>query len=91
VHLSCASRIDEESPQPWRNRQPYVNAADRPLALRTPRPLPARQAIARHDADAGARLIVPEPTADCPQRDSAALMERCDILFPDLLKLVPPR
>ena len=47
--------------------------------------------IARHGADAGARVIVPEITADCPQRDSAALMERCDVLFPDLPKLFPPR
>ena len=47
--------------------------------------------IARYGADAGARVIVPELTADCPQRDSSALMERCDILFPDLLKLFPPR
>jgi hypothetical protein len=43
--------------------------------------------IARHGADAGVRVIVPELTADCPQRDSVALMERCDVLFPDLLKL----
>ena len=47
--------------------------------------------IARHGADAGARVIVAEITADCPQRNSAALMERCDILFPELLKLFPPR
>ena len=47
--------------------------------------------IARHGADPGARVIVPEITADCPQRESAVLMERCDILFPDLLKLFPPR
>jgi hypothetical protein len=40
--------------------------------------------IARHGDDAGVRIIVPELTADCPQRELAALMERCDILFPDL-------
>jgi hypothetical protein len=39
--------------------------------------------IARHGAEAGARVIVPELTADCPQRDAAALVERRDILFPD--------
>jgi hypothetical protein len=33
--------------------------------------------IARHGADAPLRVIVPELTADCPQRDSTALMERC--------------
>jgi len=47
--------------------------------------------IARHGADAPVRVIVPELTADCPHRDSAALMERCDILFPEALKLFPPR
>jgi len=47
--------------------------------------------IARHGADAPVRVIVPELTADCPQRDSAAVMERCDILFPEALKLFPPR
>ena len=47
--------------------------------------------IAGHGADSGARVIVPEITADCPQRDSAALLERCDIQFPELLKLFPPR
>jgi len=47
--------------------------------------------IARHGADAGARVIVPELTADCPQRGSAALMGRCDMLFPELLKLFSPR
>jgi len=36
--------------------------------------------IARHGADAGARVIVPGLTADCAERESAALMERCDIL-----------
>ena len=40
--------------------------------------------IARHGADAGARIILPELIADCPQRDSPAMMERCDILFPEL-------
>jgi hypothetical protein len=43
--------------------------------------------IARHGANAGVRIIVPELTADCPQRNSAALMERCDILFPELAVL----
>lgn len=47
--------------------------------------------IARHGADAGVRVIVPELTADCPRRDNAALMERCDILLPDLVALFPPR
>jgi hypothetical protein len=37
--------------------------------------------IARHGAQAGARVIVPELAADCPQRDSTALTERCDILL----------
>jgi hypothetical protein len=32
-------------------------------------------------------VIVPELTADCPQRDSSALMERCDILLPELREL----
>jgi hypothetical protein len=40
--------------------------------------------IARHGDDAGVRIIVPELTADCPQRELAVLMERCDILFPNL-------
>ena len=43
--------------------------------------------IARHGADAGVRVIVPNLTANCPQRDSVALMERCDVLFPELLAL----
>jgi hypothetical protein len=47
--------------------------------------------IARHGADAGVRITVSELTADCPRRDSDALRERCDILFPDLLRLFPPR
>ena len=47
--------------------------------------------IARHGADAPVRVIVPELTADCPQRESAVLAERCDILFPELRKLFPPR
>jgi hypothetical protein len=42
--------------------------------------------IARHGADAGVRVIVLELTAD-PQREWVALMERCDILFPDLRAL----
>jgi hypothetical protein len=32
--------------------------------------------IGRHGADAGVRVIVPELTADCPRRESAALVER---------------
>ena len=40
--------------------------------------------IARHDANAAVRVIVPELVADCPRRDSAALVERCDVLFPEL-------
>ena len=47
--------------------------------------------IARHGADAGVRVIVPGLTAGCPQRDSVVLMERCDTLFPGLLKLFQPR
>jgi len=47
--------------------------------------------IARHGADAPVRVIVPELTADCPQRDSVVLMERCDVLFPELLQLFPAR
>lgn len=39
--------------------------------------------IARYGADASGRIMVPELTADCPQREAAALWERCDILFPD--------
>jgi len=38
--------------------------------------------IGRLGADAGARVIVPEITADCLRPDSAAQMKRCDILFP---------
>ena len=34
---------------------------------------------------------MPSETADFPHRASATLIERCDILFPDLLKLFPPR
>jgi len=33
------------------------------------------------------RVIVPELTAGCPQPESPALMERCDILFPELRTL----
>ena len=47
--------------------------------------------IARHCADAPVRIIVPALTTDCPRRDSAALMERCDVLFPDLRTLFPAR
>jgi len=43
--------------------------------------------IARHGADAPVRVIVPQLTADCPQRESPALMERCDVLFPELRML----
>jgi hypothetical protein len=45
---------------------------------------------AHHGSEAPARIIVPELIADCPRRDSAAPRERCDILFPDMLKLFPP-
>ena len=37
--------------------------------------------IARHGAEASVRVIEPKLIADCPQRDAAGLMERCDILF----------
>jgi len=47
--------------------------------------------IARHGANAGVRVIVPDLTADCLRRDTAALMERCDVLFPELLRLFPVR
>lgn len=47
--------------------------------------------VARHGADAGVRAIVPELTADCPRRESAALMERCDVLFPELRTLFQAR
>jgi len=47
--------------------------------------------IVRHGADAGVRVIVPELTAGCPQRESAALMERCDVLFPGLPDLFRAR
>ena len=33
--------------------------------------------IDRHGTDAGVRIIVPDLTADCPQRGSAALAKRC--------------
>jgi hypothetical protein len=46
--------------------------------------------IARLGVDAPVRVIVPKPTADCLQRDAAALMERCDILFPDLPRCRAP-
>jgi len=46
--------------------------------------------VARHGADAAVRVIAPELTADCPQRESPALMERCDLRFPELLNLFPP-
>jgi len=62
------------------------------LALRTPRGrYRLDNLIARHGADAGVRVIVPELTADCPQRESAALRERCDVLFPEPLALFPAR
>jgi hypothetical protein len=46
--------------------------------------------IARHRADGRARH---RPRADrrLPARDNAALRERCNMLFPDMLKLFPPR
>jgi len=47
--------------------------------------------IARHGADAGVRAMVPDLTADCPQRDSAALMLRYDVLFRDLRRWFPAR
>jgi hypothetical protein len=47
--------------------------------------------IDRHGADAPVRVIVPELIAGCPQRDSPALMERCDIRFPELRELFPAR
>jgi len=40
--------------------------------------------IGRHGADAPVRVTGPELTAGCPQRKSAAVMERCDVLFPEL-------
>jgi len=43
--------------------------------------------IARHDAEASVRVVVPELIADCSQRESPSLMERCDNLFPDLRTL----
>jgi len=43
--------------------------------------------IARHGADALVRIIVPDLTADCPQRASPAPTERCDVLFPELVSL----
>jgi len=45
--------------------------------------------IARHGADAPLRAVVPALTADCPRRESAALMERCDVLLPELPALFP--
>jgi len=44
-----------------------------------------------YGADASVRVIVPELTADYPQRESAALMERCDVLFPELPTLFRAR
>jgi len=43
--------------------------------------------IGRHGADAPVRVIVPELTAGCPKRESPSLMERCNILFPELRTL----
>jgi len=40
---------------------------------------PFYKLIARHGADAPVRIIVPELSADCPKRGSAAQMERRDI------------
>jgi hypothetical protein len=37
------------------------------------------------------RVIVAGLTADCPQRDPVALMERCDVLFPGLAALFQTR
>lgn len=34
--------------------------------------------------------MVSDLTADCPKRGSGSLMERCDILFRELLGLFPP-
>lgn len=43
--------------------------------------------IGRHGAAARVRIIVPALTTNCPRRDSPTLMERCDVLFPDLVAL----
>jgi len=45
--------------------------------------------IARRGADAPVRAVVPALTADFPWRESAALMERCDVLLPELPALFP--
>lgn len=45
--------------------------------------------IARHGAAAGVGAIVPVLVGDCPRREAVALMERCDILFPELAALFP--
>jgi hypothetical protein len=70
------------------------HAFTRPGSLLAPRPKTAWRhrgtfppRIARHGTDAPVRVIVPELTADRRQRDSASLMVRCDILFPELGKL----
>jgi hypothetical protein len=44
-------------------------------------------AAAVTDADADAHVIVPTLIADCPQRESAVLAERCDIVFPGVAAL----
>jgi len=43
--------------------------------------------VGRHGADAAARIILAELTAESPQRYAARLMEKCNILFPELLTL----
>jgi len=50
---------------------------------------PLNTLLARHGADAGVRVTVPDLTVDCPRRDNAALMVRCDVLFPELRTLFP--
>lgn len=43
--------------------------------------------IARYCDGSVARNMISELTADCPRRDSASLMERCDVFFPGCAKL----
>lgn len=43
--------------------------------------------IARYGAEGSARDMLPDLKADCPRRNSASLMERCDVFFPGLAKL----
>ena len=47
--------------------------------------------ITRHGADAGMHVIVPGLVAACPRWESAALVERCEILFPELRDLFRAR